>query len=102
LEEAREQMQKWEYLQVCRERMILHDWHPLHGRTVWIDSRGRMGPLDTLEQEVRGLDRRGREQTFRVGVNDQDWARVLNELGEDGWELVTKFGGDLMLKRPKE
>jgi hypothetical protein len=96
-----EPMQKWEYLQVTVAERIYQDWHPLYNRDVWIDSRGRMGAIGKVQQEFRGVDRRGREQTGRVGRDTYDYSELLNELGEEGWELVITGGWELLFKRPK-
>jgi hypothetical protein len=69
-------VQKWEYLEVYAA-----------GTLEWLDSAGREGKLEH------------RNQSWWI-------ANVLNERGQEGWELVATVGSDAkfyrcFLKRPK-
>jgi hypothetical protein len=72
-------MPQWEYLQVYAP----HNEHSAH----WLDSRGKSG------------------QCAKMKIGGYGWtynlAPFLNRLGAEGWELVTKEGNMLLLKRPK-
>ena len=67
-------MQRWEYLTLFVSRLS------------WSDSLGRQGEVPRL-----------------VGWQSQgDPTELLNQLGDQGWELVGADDGKLYLKRPRQ
>jgi hypothetical protein len=71
-------MQKWDYLQV--------DVAGLDGLIYGTDSLGQTGVLSLETREVHTRDHHGRSSSEKIEIVNE--AALLNERGEEGWELV--------------
>jgi hypothetical protein len=73
-------MQRWEYL-------TIEMW-----QGAWVDSLGRSGRLKIV----------GRLPGPDGGDVADTPVEVLNELGEQGWEVAGIMSGRILLKRPRQ